>query len=107
MCTWSEIASDMAFLENVPFGRAIGFNANSSEKRAKFYDSTMKDYLHYLWNNPRAGQSPFKMFGGVMAPNGFDDNGDVIYTYDPTKTFMTGFTGCTGCTEHGFFDVLE
>lgn len=40
-------------------------------------------------------------------PNGYDDNGDVIYTYDETKTFMQGFTGCEGCTQHGFLDVLE
>lgn len=104
---WSDIEKDMGFLENVPFGRATGYNANSSEKRAKFYDSSMKDYLHYLWNNPKQGQSPFIMFGGVMTPNGFDKNGDVIYVYDQTKTFMEGCTGCTGCTELGFFDIIE
>lgn len=104
---WSEVAEDMGFLENVMFNKADGFNTNSSEKRAKFYDSSMKEYLHYLWNNPRAGQSPYTMFGGVMKPNGFDENGDVVYIYDESKTFMQGYTGCTGCTKDGFYDVLE
>lgn len=104
---WSDIEKDMYFLEKIPFGKAQGFNANSSEKRAKFYDSSMKDYLHYIWNNPKAGQSPYVMFGGVMKPNGYDDKGDVIYIYDQTKTFMDGHNGCNGTTKHGFFDTIE
>lgn len=67
----------------------------------------MADYLHYLWNNPLSGQNPYKMFGGVMRPNGLDENGDVIYVYDERKTFISGYTGCNGCTEHGFLDTLE
>lgn len=34
----------------------------------------------------QAGQSPYKMFEGVMRPEGEDENGDLIYYYDPTKT---------------------
>ena len=104
---WSDIEGDMYFLESVMFRKAQGYNVNSNEKRAKFWDSTMKDYLHYLWNNPKAGQSPYTMFGGVMRPNGFDENGDVIYIYDETKTFMPMGNGCNSCTKHGFKDVLE
>lgn len=104
---WSEIASDMYYIENLEFKKADGFNTNTSEKRAKFFYSTMKDYLHYIWNNPAAGQSPYKMFGGVMKPNGFDENGDVVYIYDDTKTFIEGYTGTAGETSHGFKDVIE
>lgn len=104
---WSEIETDMSFLERVPFGRATGYNANSSEKRAKFYDASMKDYLHYIWNNPKAGQSPWKMFEGVMKPDGIDENGDVIYVFDETKTFIEKGSGCNGCSKDGFFDILE
>lgn len=104
---WSDIASDMYYLDGIKFGKAQGFNANSSEKRAKFYNSSMKDYLHYLWNNPKAGQNPYKMFGGVMKPNGLDQNGDIIYIYDESKTFMPGYTGNVGLTKDGFLDTLE
>lgn len=104
---WSDIEGDMYYLEDVPYLGADGFNTNSSETRAKFYDATLKDYLHYLWNNPMKGQSPYKMFEGVMRPNGFDENGDVIYIYDESRTFVTIGTGCSGCTKDGFLDILE
>lgn len=104
---WSEIEGDMKYLEKIKWREAAGFNTNTSEKRAKFYDATMKDYLRYLWNNPKQGQGPYKMFEGVMKPNGIDGNGDIIYVYDDTKTFMPGFTGCGGLTKDGFLDVLE
>lgn len=103
---WSEIEKDMYYLENVAYRKAVGFNTSTSENRAKFYDETLKDYLHYLWNNPKRGQSPYAMFGGVMRPNGFDENGDVIYIWDDTKTFIDSYMGCSGCTQHGFLDTL-
>ena len=96
----------MYFLQ-FPFGRAEGYNCNSSEKRAKFMNSTMKDYLHYQWNNVDAGQSPYKMFQGVLMPNGFDENGDVIYRYN-TKATIQPIIGCSGCTACGkFIDGIE
>ncbi len=103
---WSDIEGDMKYIENVYFNGAHGFNINTSEKKAKFYGKSLKEYLHYVWNNPKVGQSPYKMFGGVMKPNGFDENGDVIYIYDQTKTFADGYMGCSGCTKHGFLDTL-
>jgi hypothetical protein len=90
---FSDIAQDMYYLESFSVGRAEGFNCNSSEKRAKFSGMTMKDYLRYLWNNPRAGQSPYKMFGGVLVPNGLDEERNVIYKYNPALTIQGGRDG--------------
>lgn len=104
---WSDIEKDMYFLEKFEFNNAAEFNTNSSERRAKFWKKSMKDYLHYLWNNPKAGQNPFVMFCGVMKPNGLDTNGDIVYIYDESKTFMPGYTGSIGVTKNGFADVLE
>ena len=42
--------------------------------------------MNYLWNNPQAGQSPYKMFEGVMRPEGKDDEGNLIYVYDAHRT---------------------
>lgn len=61
--------------------RAQGFNCNSSERRAKFEGMTMADYMRWLWNNPQAGQSPYKLFEGVLRPVGKDDCKDLIYQY--------------------------
>jgi hypothetical protein len=36
------------------------------------------------------------MFEGVMKPDGRDGNGDVVYTYDSSKTYV-GCGGCKGC----------
>ena len=82
---YSEIQSDIDLLHQYDFSRAEGFNCNSSEKRAKFYGMSMARYLRWLWNNPQAGQSPYKMFEGIMTPNGKDENGDLIYFYTPKQ----------------------
>lgn len=104
---WSEIEKDMYYLEKIPWATAVGFNKGASEKIARFKDLTMKEYLHYLWNAPKAGQSPYTMFEGVMRPNGLDKNGDIVYIYDESKTFVPGFTGTGELTKDGFLDVLE
>lgn len=83
---WSDIESDMYFL-NFPINKAEGFNLNTTENRARFQGMTMKDYLRYLWNAPRRGQSPYKLFERVLIPDGYDENGDIIYRYNEDMTF--------------------
>lgn len=82
---WTDIAWDMDFLE-FPYNKAEGFNTNSAENRAMMADMTMKEYLRYLWNAPRRGQSPYKMFERVLVPDGYDENGDIIYRYNEDVT---------------------
>lgn len=84
--TWDEIKPDIESLHQYDWGRASGFNVNSSEKRAQFYAMSMAEYMRWLWNNPQAGQSPYKMFEGVMHPSGKDENGNIIYTYNKERT---------------------
>lgn len=83
---FSEIQKDIEELHQYEWGRAQGYNANSSDKRAHFYGMTMAKYLRWLWNNPQSGQSPYTMFEGVMKPDGKDENGDLIYVYDPKRS---------------------
>ena len=85
-CRWEDIAKDINELHTYDWGRASGFNANSSEKRAQFWGMTMAEYMRWLWNNPQAGQSPYKMFEGVMKPVGKDADGNLIYVYDKERT---------------------
>ena len=79
---YKDIAPDILSLHNYDWGRAIGYNANSSEKRAKFMGMTMADYMCWLWDNPQAGQSPYKMFEGIVVPDGHDSDGHIIYKYN-------------------------
>ena len=83
---WTDIEKDMYFLD-MEVNKADGFNTNSSELRAKYQGLTMKDYLRYLWNTPKMGQSPYKIFEKVLVPAGIDENGDIIYKYNQEVTF--------------------
>lgn len=80
--TWDDIKTDAeSLMSKFEMVKACGFNTKSSEFRAKFLGMSMAEYLRYLWNNPQAGQSPYKMFEGIISPQGKDDNGNLIYTY--------------------------
>lgn len=85
--TWDDIKADIESLHGgYDWGKAAGFNTTSCERRAKFEGMTMADYMRWLWNNPQAGQSPYKMFEGVMQPSGKDADGNIIYTYNHERT---------------------
>ena len=71
------------------WGSAAGFNCGSSERRAKFAGMSMADYMRYLWNNPQNGQSPYKLFEGILEPSGKDEEGNLIYGYNATKSIRT------------------
>ena len=85
--TWGEITSagQMDHLKGFLWRKAMGFNTRGTDARAKFLDHTMFDYMRWLWNNPNAGQSPYKMFEGVMEPAGNDESGNIIYKYNEEK----------------------
>lgn len=78
---WSEITPDMTLFKNVKYQL---FN-EPCERRSRFLDFTIYDYLHYLWNNPSESQSPYRIFEGIMAPFDKDSSGDLIYKYNQDK----------------------
>ena len=85
---WSDIEKDMYFL-GFPATKASGCQIAraSQETFAKYSGMSMKDFLHYLWNSPRHGQGPYKIFERVLVPDGRDENGDIIYRYNQDTTF--------------------
>lgn len=84
---WTDICKDIDLLHsNSPFLGATGFNTKDSETEAHFRGMSLAGYMRWLWNNPQSGQNPYKMFEGVMRPDGKDENGDLIYVYDGEKT---------------------
>jgi len=79
---FSDILSDVQMIfSEIQWRNAKGYNTNILEKCAQFTGMSMVDYLRYLWNNPQCGQSPYKLFEGVIVPTVKDDNGDLIYEY--------------------------
>lgn len=83
---FSEVKHDIEQLHQYLWARAEGFNANTSEKRAHFYGMSMANYMRWLWNNPQAGQSPYKLFEGILEPCGKDADDNLIYRYNKDKT---------------------
>jgi len=85
--TWSEIEPDMivAGLDKILWRQAENYNTGSARARAKFHKHSLRDYLRWLWNNPKAGQSPYTMFQGIMKPTSKDEDGNLIYEYDATR----------------------
>lgn len=79
---YNNIRQDIEQLHQYEWGRASGFNCNSSEKRAKFAGMSMAEYMRWLWNNPQSGQSPYKLFEGALVPQGLDSDGNIIYKYN-------------------------
>lgn len=86
---FSDIEQDMDFLDFSAV-RATGCQIarSSSESTARYKNMTMKDFLRYLWNAPRMGQSPYKIFERVLVPDGIDANGDIIYRYNGDVSFI-------------------
>lgn len=79
---FSDVKTDIdALLGGFEYGRAEGFNVQSSEKRAHYYGMSMAAYMRWLWNNPQSGQSPYKLFEGIIVPDGTDNDGNIIYKY--------------------------
>ena len=83
---YSDIRKDIEELHSgYDWGKATGFNANSSEKRAQFYGMSMADYMRWLWNNPQSGQSPYKLFEGALVPVAKDEEGNLIYKFNGAR----------------------
>lgn len=86
--TYEEVKSDIEkYLSCFKYSKAESFNTGSAEQRAKFSGMSMADYMRWLWNNPDHGQSPYKLFEGILKPVSKDENGDLIYEYQQNKTF--------------------
>lgn len=81
--TWGDIEGDMEHLRNVKLHAAQ--NLMTPKKGIRFLGFTLFDRMRWLWNNPKAGQSPYTMFEGVMKPVGLDEHGDLLYELDKAR----------------------
>lgn len=85
--TYAEVRDEInKFFSGFLWKQAHGFNCGSSELRAKFDGMTMADYMRWLWNTPNNGQSPYKLFEGILVPKETDAEGNLVYYYDKTRS---------------------
>lgn len=82
---WSQIEPELAYLGDILCTSGLELNMAKSERRALFTGKTAVEYLHHYWNNPNEAHSPYRMFEGIVVPEGTDENGDVIYRYNPER----------------------
>jgi DNA repair photolyase len=83
--TFDRIAPDLEAVKGFLFRRTQGMNTRSVENRAKFGAFSLRDWVHYMWNDVNAANSPYKYFAGVLTPDGRDAAGDVVYKYTGDK----------------------
>lgn len=77
---WSDIAPHIErYFSGFKWRYASGFNTSSSALRAKYYATTMAQWLRQNWNKSMLP----KTYGNILTPDGVDENGDVIYKYTP------------------------
>ena len=79
--TFSDVMESINKYFDFPWVGACGYNTGSSKARALLYDTTMAQWLRSNWNDTKKGTSPARAYGGVLVPDGKDENGDVIYRY--------------------------
>lgn len=82
---WSDISPDISKFFRFRWADAASFNTGSNRGRALKYATTMEEYLRNNWNRPNGGDSPARMYGGILKPEGRDEAGDIIYKYMGTE----------------------
>ncbi len=83
--TWDDISDGMEMFKEFKWKTAAGFNTGTAERRAKYYDYTMYDYILSKWNNPNDKNSPYRYFDKVLYPIKRDKNGNIVYKYNPER----------------------
>ena len=83
---WADIEHDLStIVGDVPLTGASGYQTNSTEYRAMFDKRSLYDVMRHRWNHPKAGNSPYRMFEGILKPDRLDEDGDVVYVYDASR----------------------
>ena len=77
---WRDIGNEAyKIMGDVEFRNAPGFNSSSDKVRSQRRRQSLAQFVHQLWNSPKAHNSPHMCFGGVLYPTGLDDDGNVVY----------------------------
>lgn len=78
--TWDDIEPQVtALFGGFRWIAAEQFNTGTNRNRAIFDQTTMAEWIKYLWNNPDKLNSPENAYGGILKANGRDKKGNVVY----------------------------
>ena len=80
-----------------PYTNGEGLNTNSTKNRANYLGMSMEEHVRYMWNSPKKGNSPYRIFRGSLVPMTneegefvYDENGDMVYKYVDRGNFFGG-----------------
>lgn len=83
---WADIEPSLEFAKRFSRYEADGMQKISSEFNAAWRGISLYEWLRWTWNNPkRSGQSPYRMFEGVLKPVEKDDEGNLVYEFDKSR----------------------
>lgn len=82
---WKDIEKEMPFFEDTPAVKVLATLKKRS--RAEISNMSIKEYMHYLWNEIERPQSPYKVFRKALVPCGRDSEGNIIYRYNGESKF--------------------
>lgn len=61
------------------------FNMWKTERASTFWYHDIPEFLRFMWNHPKCGNSPYRMYEGAMRPSGKDKDGNLVYAIDKSK----------------------
>jgi DNA repair photolyase len=82
---WQDVAEKIGNVYDRSLIQSTSMNTGTNLKRAVLDGFNLRDFLHNLWNSPNSGNSPYKIFGGVLHPVRVDKNKNVVYEYRPHR----------------------
>jgi DNA repair photolyase len=82
---YDEFYSGVNELFGFRWRHAQNYNTGGSKRRAKYNNMTMADFIRYLWNTPKEQNSPWNYFSGLLKPVSKDENGNLVYVFNPSR----------------------
>jgi DNA repair photolyase len=85
--SWSDLEPHLDYAQfNAVRAHYCQLVRSSSGRIAQFKHMTMAEAIRWHWNNPESGNSPWGLYRGVLRPDRLDEQGNLIYVYDSSRT---------------------
>lgn len=69
--------------KKIMWRKAEGLNSQGSRARANAWYSTLYEMSRRFWNDVKNSNNPYRYFEGALVPDGVDEDGNIIYKYNP------------------------
>ena len=80
---WNDIAQHDILFKGLKTDSYVKVNNVKGLKSIKKCQMDLITYMKNIWNTPNDNSSPYKYFKGAMVPDRLDEEGNIIYKYNP------------------------